>query len=63
MLSKNINKNNILRAILSFSAPPLLFVYTVAILYLTLNIFENDEITQNQWSWMKMTINSSDLLI
>lgn len=40
MLSKNINKNNILRAIISLYAPPS-FVYTVAILCLTLNIFEN----------------------
>lgn len=40
MLSKNINKNNILRAILSLSAPPLL-EYTVALMCLTLNIFEN----------------------
>lgn len=38
MLIKNINKN-ILRAILSSSAPPLL-VYTVAIMCLTLNILE-----------------------
>lgn len=58
MLSKNINKNNTLRAILSSSVPPLI-VYTVAMMCSTLNIFEIIKLLRGEFMIHDETMNSS----